>query len=102
MATMKKPTPKRTLKAVVTTESQTRMTGSMNKPDLRTRGGGNVKVTQGKTATKVTPATKQSIAQMQKGPMHPPKPLPKKPVQNKSIAGTTKKPKPAGAKMIGR
>lgn len=84
MATMKKPKP--TLKAKVTTESQTRMTGSMNKPDLRTKGGGSVKVTPGKTTTRTTPENKKSMEQMKKAPA--------KPSVNKSMIAPAKPAKP--------
>lgn len=100
MATMKKPKP--TLKAKVTTESQTRMTGSMNKPDLRTKGGGSVKVTPGKTTTRTTPENKKSMEKMKKDPNKGPKKLANRPVVSKSFTGATQKAKPKGASIIGR
>lgn len=97
MAVMKKAT-KPTLKGMSTTESQTKITGSLKKPGMGTSSGkGDLKVTPGKKTVKFTPETKQSMGKMKKAPAAPktgtPKPLgPKRisPSQSKSIVSRTK------------
>lgn len=74
-----KPKPKVTIKAVVTTQGQTKVTGSLKKPGVGTAPGkGDVKVTRTKPTVKFYPETKQSMEQVKKGPGST-KPTPAKP-----------------------